>query len=141
MTNYMADVATLFGVELEEVFQIVTPDKDLVVKAKFTEHGLCILRRTKNGRDCDGDAYIVKNIESLLTGFYEVKRIPWKPESFEGYFYVGIGGDIIHTTYSLSSGDINMYKLGNCYKTRELAEANKDKWIQFYKSDEVLEVK
>lgn len=141
MANYMADVAAMFGVELEEVFQIVTPDKNLVVKAEFTEHGLCILSRTKNGKDCDGDAYIVKNIESLLTGFYEVKRIPWKPESFEEYFYVGLDGEIIRTPYTRSSDDINMYKLGNCYKTRELAEANKDKWIHFYKSDEVLEVK
>lgn len=139
MANYMADVAAMFGVELEEVFQIVTPDKDLIVKAEFTKQGLRILSRTKNGKICSGDKYIVNNIEFLLTGFYEVKRIPWKPESFESYYYVCDDGRVYYTSYS-GCFDHLMYKIGNCYKTKELAEANKDKWIQFYKSDEVLDI-
>lgn len=140
MENHMEEVAAMFGVELEEVFQIITPDESLIVKAEFTEQGLRILSRTKNGKICSGDTYIVNNIEFLLTGFYKVKRIPWKPEPFEEYFSVSLGGEIASTAYTGSLNDINMFKLGNCYKTKELAETNKEKWVQFYKSDEVLEV-
>ena len=38
------------------------------------------------------------------------------------------------------SNHVNRYKLGNCYRTREEAEANRDKWVAFYASDDVLEV-
>ena len=36
--------------------------------------------------------------------------------------------------------DRMLYKLGNFYRTAEEAEANRDKWVAFYASDEVLEV-
>lgn len=35
---------------------------------------------------------------------------------------------------------MNYYKLGNCYRTKAEAEFNRDKWMAFYASDEVLEV-
>ncbi len=71
-------------------------------------------------------------------------EVVWKPKDFEEYWVVDIDLDCCHVGtdvyYSWCAACVNFYKIGNCYKTKEEAEANIDKWISFYASDEVLEV-
>ena len=60
-----------------------------------------------------------------------------------GYTLKKTDGDVLEMEwhpYRYMSNHVNRYKLGNCYRTKEEAEANRDKWVKFYKSDEVLEV-
>ena len=49
-------------------------------------------------------------------------------------------GTIKQYTWTDRTLDYSLYKLGNCYRTEEEAESNRDKWVTFYASDEVLEV-
>ena len=79
-----------------------------------------------------------------MTGELTIKRKPWKPKDRDAYFYVDKNGDVYKSTCfekdDFVSEHLNYYKIGNCYQTPEEAEANRDKWVAFYASDEVLEV-
>lgn len=134
MANYMAEVAKLLGVEIGEEFEISNNGKAIV---KLTENGLEMV--TILGKLIDNAEHIC--LTKLLTGKYEIKRKPCRPKYNQDYWAVtAIDGVLTHNTWKDCWMDITYYKLGNCYKTEAEAEANRDKWISFYASDEVLEV-
>ena len=126
--NYMSEVAKMLGVELGESFYINTQgDTEYVFTANglFPAHGSVVCNNTLN---------------ELLSGTAYIKRKPWKPEDNEIYYFVSENGDAFSDSWDNSYADIVLYKLGNCYRTAKEAKANRDKWIAFYASDEVLEV-
>ena len=63
-----------------------------------------------------------------------------KPVLDQIYFYVESNGKIDWNYWDNDAIDLSLYMLGNCYFSRANAEADRDKWIAFYASDEVLEV-
>ena len=136
MANHMAEVAKMFGVELGERFKLVDADFQYAFDYYLSEDGIKI---DKEGTVCNQDL-----LKDLICGEYSIKRKPWKPKYGDAYFYVDNNGFIrkglwYKNIYPIMY-DKTLYKLGNCYRTKEDAEANKDKWIKFYESDEVLEV-
>ena len=139
MTNCMEEVAKLLGVELNEEFEIIFPSNPSChATVKLTIDGTKVINT--NVYDCfNFKSYL---LEHLIKGAYDIKRKPWKPEDDELYFYVDENGIIWNKVWddSFTSDHMNYYKLGNCYNTEEKAKANRDKWIAFYASDEVIEV-
>ena len=133
MANYMAEVAKMLGVEIGEEFEIGNNGKVIV---KLTENGLKIV--TALGKLIDNAEHVC--LAQILTGKYEIRRLPWKPSADECYYSVTEEGLIGQNVCVWDFIDISLYRLGNCYHTKEEAEANRDKWISFYESDEVLEV-
>jgi hypothetical protein len=133
MANYMVEVAKMLGVELYEEFQICGNGKATV---KLTESGLEIV--TNLGKLIDNAECVC--LTKLLTGGYIIKRKPWKPLKGEVFYAVAPVGTIDHYIGTNAPGAYSLYKLGNCYKSKEEAEADRDKWVSFYASDEVLEV-
>ena len=131
MANYMSEVAKLLGVELEEKFEL---ERLPGIPLKLTEDGLECLGPAKMSRDVMNEAFI-----RILMGCSEIKRIPWKPKVGEVFWYVDYCANIKHQQW-VSWDCYNFYKIGNCYRTREEAVSNRDKWSRFYASDEVLEV-
>ena len=130
MANYMAKVANMLGVELDEEFKCSNGYMYML-----TNSGIAALDAPWSPKEyCD--AVLIKLIEGDLT----IKRKPWKPEFNENYWTVMRCGDLYLTTWYDNIVDFHCYKLGNCYRTKEEAEVNRDKWISFYASDEVLEV-
>ena len=135
MANYMAEIAKMLGVELGERFNITNCRGDYY----FTDSDF--------KRDGDELAFY-STLYSILNGTYTIKRKPWKPEDNENYWYIDENGEAWSgeawrnrfDDCEYASDHMNYYKLGNCYRTREEAEANRDKWVAFYASDEVLEV-
>ena len=131
MANYMSQVAKMLGVELGERFDINGFNEFYFLETD----GLYSF----NGTYCKCDEYFSK----LLAGELTIKHEPWKPKRGETYWYVEKDGDIWEMEWHpcrYMSDHVNRYKLGNCYRTRKEAEANRDKWVAFYASDEVLEV-
>lgn len=137
MINHMPEVAKMLGVELDEEFEVPEyPTRTF----RITIDGI---EGFKNGEWSRAGVNLVI-FEKLLTGEYIIKRKPWKPKDDEVYWFVDEEGKAwsnnwCENDYCLSDY-INYYKLGNCYRTKEEAEANRDKWVAFYASDEVLEV-
>lgn len=125
--NYMEQVAKMLGVDLGEHFEI---NKNVGV---FT---LCNdgLVNIQGGFMCN------ELLSKLLSGKYAIKRKPWKPKEGERYYFVSMNEGVLSDTSDNVTVDALLYKIGNCYKTKEEAEANYKKWQEFYKSDEVLEV-
>lgn len=137
--NYMKQVAEMFGVELGEEFEIKFKSPSACkATAVFTEDKFRIINI---------DAYITipyweyAILHSLLIGDCTIERKPWKPKNKEKYYSVIDDGAIDESIWFNDCFDIIFYKFGNCYSTREEAEANRDKWAAFYASDEILEVR
>ena len=135
-TNHMSEVAKILGVELGERFKIDFCDKigvDKYYDYYISNNGVNI---DEVGRACiSSDALF-----NLITGEWIIKKKPWKPKNNEVYYYVNASGTVDCEEWLSFCEDITWYKLGNCYRTKEEAEANKDKWFAFYNSDDVLEV-
>lgn len=124
--NQMTEVAALLGVAIDEEFEI-----DEYGTYVLTLQGLI----AKNGSAIQGVI-----LTQLLTGELTLKHKPWKPNDAEFYYYVDEAGCICTDTFDGIAEEIILYKVGNCYRTHEDAEANIDKWISFYASDKVLDV-
>ena len=109
----MKDVASLLGLELYEEFKI----KGVYGKYRITEK---TLERSNEGTW--EESYIL--IEELFNGGRELE--PWKPEKRDEYYFVNI--DSIESLIWLNDAiDIALYKMGNCFKTQEEAEKNREK--------------
>lgn len=136
MANYMPEVAKMLGVELGERFRIIHVGSNKPINEYdyyFTNKDIEIDKEVKA---CSGE-YLLTH---LVYGDYIIKRKPWKPNLDDEYYYVDEYGYACSDPWVNFALDFVFYKIGNCYKTKEEAEKNKDKWIAFYASDEVLEV-
>jgi hypothetical protein len=129
----MSQVAKMLGVELGEKFEINENDNWI---CSFTEKQFEVSNKNKTYVNANLGEHV---LGCMLGGTYTVKRKPWKPELGDGYYFISDDGLVDFDTWSNYYYDIILYKLGNCYKTKEEAEKDKDKWIAFYESDEVLE--
>ena len=124
--NYMADVAKMLGVELEEEFNIDSRGKTIY---KLTEKGLFALS-ILNGLEKHEDFLLA----ALLCGELTIKKLPWKPKQNGFYYYVRWymeqNGkwriEAKEEQYSRLCANDNMrVDVCNCFKTREDAEEQK----------------
>lgn len=65
----------------------------------------------------------------FLKEFYKEIKLPkkWKPEYKERYYYVNSVGIVMNCIWFNLDGDTLLYEFGNCFKTKDEAEAMKDK--------------
>lgn len=135
--NQMHEVAKLLGVELDEEFEVVFPQpSDCHATVKLTLAGAIVI---------DTNVYDIFNFKSyllqdLVRGCYDIKRKPWKPKREEKYWYVIPDGRVRSTYFTNATFDCMAYKLGNCYRTEKEAVSKKDKWTNFFESDEALSI-
>lgn len=123
--NHMHEVAALLGVKLDEEF-ILNGDETYVL--------------TQEGLICSGGFVQGLLLTLLLAGKLEIKRKSWKPIKDEAYYYVSEDGLTWEEDWIDNDVDRMRYKLGNCYRTKEEAEANVNKWRAFYASDKQIEI-
>lgn len=136
--NYMEQVAKMLGVELGERFQI---EFNNGFNSKHNEDNKYYLCESGVKLDKEGHACISSDmLLGILSGTISIKRKPWKPEYGKCYHFINEQGLTSWDTWGDGCEDILLYKLGNCYKTREHADKDAAKWLAFYKSDEVLEI-
>ena len=137
MANHMKEVANMLGVKLNEEFKVDYGHTRTAV-AKITNTGLHIVKT--NMTDFTGDLPRA-TLEWLLGGLCEIKQKPWKPTyDDDRYYCITPDGTVELECWFDDHIDVLLYKLGNCYRTREEAEADRDKWIAFYSSDERIDV-
>lgn len=132
--NYMKIVAQMLGVELGEQFKVYALET-LLGEVMLSDKGVEFC-----DSDCCGGMSASAVLEGLLTGALTLKHKPWKPTFGERYYYYDSDERLIDDTECYGKMmDLTLYKIGNCYRTREAAEVNKDKWKEFYESDKVWE--
>ena len=133
MANHMQEVAKMLGVELGEEFMCSNGYKYVL-----REDGIIEL---KYKNDCRISALTFAPVlNSLLSGELVIKHKFWRPAKGEAFWAVYPSGRIRQVLWMDDIIDRLLYKLGNCYRTEEEATANRDKWVAFYASNEVLEV-
>ena len=136
MANHMEEVARILGVELGEEFEIVMPNTNCYARAFFSFDGL----RFTDYNVSDTLTWKPYVLQHLLSGLYTIKRRPWTPSYNERYYSIGPGGALEPGNWMNDFIDVALYKLGNCYSSVQEAEVNRDKWIKFYSSNNILDV-
>lgn len=111
--NYMADVANMLGVELEEEFMINGSDKVY----KFFKNGLCF---QCGGAWLRADSILI----GLIKGEYKIVKLPWQPKYGDKYYYPGAGfRNICSAEWRNSVLGLAYKEAGLIFKTYEECEA------------------
>lgn len=112
--NYMADVAKLLGIELEEEF-MVTEDDSIY---KLTKDGL-------EYKSDDGNWYYANDVFlNLLDGTIEIVKLPWRPKKGDEYYYPGEGfNNVCRALWGNTVFGIAYKEAGLIFKTYEECEA------------------
>ena len=117
--NKMADVAHMFGLELEEEFTLMNGSKIHLTTCCFTKEGLRWLDSITNIWMLDTGALLI----SILTGNFTVKKKPWKARLSETYYTPNLMNKkgYNETTNDGSKYDDEWYEKGMMCKTVEQA--------------------
>lgn len=119
--NKIADVAKLLGVEIGEEFEI----KGCMGKYKITENGLVGAVSGYNQPT---------TLTEILIGRDEIIKLPFRPKLDEKYYIIlhynlGSKFEVIKRTNINCYEDLVNIHIGNCFKTEQEAEQNKQKII------------
>jgi hypothetical protein len=117
--NYYKQVAEMLAVELNEEFRLKNKNGKLLSKKYRISpiDGLLL----KIGDEWHQSDFIGEIISGNLT----IVKLPWKPKDVEHYWYCSETREpvAIETIWAGTSGDLCKWKCGNCFKTKEEANA------------------
>lgn len=133
--NYMEQVAQMLGVELEEEFSLHTAGGTLGTY-RLDEFGMS----WRQGEESDWETAYWMN--EILSGTAEIIKKPWMPKTGETYFLWNTVNNECFVDYDVWSDygdDVIAYRFGNCYRTKEEAEADKEKWEKFFSCTDRIE--
>lgn len=127
MTNHMAEVAKMFGLELEEHFHITKKSYENTVY-KFTKDGVAFYdNKLRTWYESVGA------LAGILTGETEVVKLPWKPQRGKQYYIPCIDTELeyMYSVYYWSNDeyDNKYYHMGLVCKTKEEAVALTEKML------------
>lgn len=127
MTNHMAEVAQMLGVELEEVFKVTDDDSGKYHNYyKFTEKKGIEVSEDNVKWEADTAGTLV--LKWLLIGVARIIRLPWRPSRGDVYYMPSVTsiGKYIKLFWTGSRNDEGSYQQGLVLRTKkeavELAE-------------------
>ena len=127
MTNHMAEVAQMLGVELEEVFKVTDDDSGKYPNYyKFTEKKGIEVSEDNVKWEADTAGTLV--LKWLLIGVARIIKLPWKPSRGDVYYIPSVTsiGKYIKIFWIGSKNDEDFYQQGLVLRTEkeaiELAE-------------------
>lgn len=129
--NKMGEVAEILDLELNQEFSITY--KNTMERLRITERGIeRFISRDEEWVTCE-----IISLEDLITGRYEIKPAPFKPQSDTIYYYLSDnelpyedGNYEFYVKERVWSGnltDLQRFYSGNCFRTRTEAEVSKEK--------------
>lgn len=112
----MPEVAKMLGVEIGEEFDAFNNEMEKlghgpykIIDNAIVDYVGC---KTKN------------LLYGLLTGEYTLQKRPWRPKEGELYWLVTVGGLLKYDYFWRDSlGSLTLLNMGNCFPTKEAAEA------------------
>ena len=127
MTNHMAEVAQMLGVELEEVFKVTDDDSGKYHNYyKFTEKKGIEVSEDNVKWEADTAGTLV--LKWLLIGVARIIKLPWRPSRGDVYYMPSVTsiGKYIKLFWTGSRNDESSYQQGLVLRTKkeavELAE-------------------
>lgn len=118
------------GVAENEEFESQFASEEYQVN-KFC-NGELLTKVNEEWRDNSMWAVFVKHFD-----VYEFKVIPFKPKKHEGYWFIDVYGSLCFTQFSglITFNALNR-AIGNCFKTKKLAEAHKEEILKILKGED-----
>ena len=127
MTNHMAEVAQMLGVELEEVFKVTDDDSGKYHNYyRFTEKKGIEVSEDNVKWEADTAGTLV--LKWLLIGVARIIKLPWRPSRGDVYYMPSVTsiGKYIKLFWTCSRNDEDSYQQGLVFRTEkeavELAE-------------------
>lgn len=120
--NLWPEIAKVAGVELGEGFDLICEgEKHSYAPYTITEKGLF---------DSDGDYVPGDLIGHIFDGSYTIQKRPWRPKNNEVFWLVGISGNVLCSCFCKNNVcDLGILNMGNCFPTKEAAEATKPEML------------
>ena len=116
--NIIENILTEYGIIVKEKFNILNEAGILTSDSPFVYDGVDFF---------DVYGYMRNDIIlDIIKGNYAVKKLPFIPKIGEIYYYV-VDGRICPKANDLHLFDKMCIKLGNCFRSEEVAEQNKEK--------------
>lgn len=120
--NYIPEVVKLLGVEIGEEFNLLNEDGEIVLYSPYKFTGDSII-------DYEGDALGGWRLWDILTGEYTIQKRPWRPKVGELFWTINGKGDAEQYHFTNDVRDLAMLNMGNCFPTKEAAEAAKPEML------------
>ena len=116
--NIIENILTEYGIIVKEKFNILNEAGILTSDSPFIYDGVDFF---------DSHGYMRNDLLlDIIKGNYAVKKLPFIPKMGEIYYYVG-DKVVCPKPNDLGMFDKMCIKLGNCFKSEEEAEQNKEK--------------
>lgn len=93
---------------------------------------VCFMSLQNNYDEATDHCYTQKKLDELG---YSLVQSDWKPEYDGTYYFVNVEGDVDRYDWCSSYSDKKRLELGNCYRTRELAEKARERVLKAYKGE------
>ena len=122
MTNHMAEVAQMLGVELEEVFKVTDDDSGKYHNYyKFTEKKGIEVSEDNVKWEADTAGTLV--LKWLLIGVARIIKLPWRPSRGDVYYMPSVTsiGKYIKLFWTGSRNDEGSYQQGLVLRTKKEA--------------------
>ena len=122
MTNHMAEVAQMLGVELEEVFKVTDDDSGKYHNYyKFTEKKGIEVSEDNVKWEADTAGTLV--LKWLLIGVARIIKLPWKPSRHDTYYMPSVTSidKYIKLFWTGSKNDEDSYQQGLVLRTEKEA--------------------
>ena len=118
--NYAEQVAKMLEVKFDETFRLNSEFGD-TVDGEFTlDTSLNVFEIKSDGKfELSG----IVDIQDILSGEYEIVKLPWKPKNSGDYWHYIISDDDACTDrWTGRAVDLMRWKTGNCFRTEEEAK-------------------
>lgn len=128
MTNLMAEVAKLLGIEIGEPFYILQNGKHRCIYSdndlyKITEEGLANINNADGCYEYHSHCRVI--LTDLLLGKCSVEKLPWEPQEGDRYYVLNTNALFIETfIWDNSTFGYAAKNMGIIYRTKAEAEAH-----------------
>lgn len=120
--NLMPEILEKLGLEIDERFDVES-DGVKVLENVYFDSGYFLVDIFSE----DHSAWL----SNILSGTVKIVKKPWNPKGGETYFCVYIDGQVVRNTFmKWRTDDCAFIAMGNCFRTKEEAEAAKPEMLK-----------
>ncbi len=127
--NLMPEILEKLGIEVGEHFDIEY-DTGIKFRSYYFDEDYQLQNASLKNSSCDFANKTDEELLDILYGKAIIRKKPWKPKNEEIYYYVKVDGEIGHYYCRKDAIDTTFLYMGNCFRTKEEAEAHKEEVLQ-----------
>lgn len=127
--NLIPVIREALGLKVNEEFQILKNDgTTYALNYRFADNNE--LQYFDSDIDCWKSSGPI-TLEKIVYGKVTVKKLPFKPNEYEAYYFVNLYFCTVEVSASGKdfTADVIRVNSGNCYRTKEEAENHVDEWM------------